>query len=228
MWYYLDDGKPSAPLNDVAFNDLVARGVITPNTYVWKQGDPEWVLLSARRTVRLPVPAPARVAQSQGTETATAWQRGRYVITQDELALPARCFKCNEEVTDPPLLRRLTWHTPWLYLLAFAGLIIYVIVAIFVRDRATVDIYLCARHRKLRTFFILFGWLGFLLALGLLVLGVGRNSDWIAFTGIALVFIAPIAGISGSSICQTRRINGTIVWLTGAGRAFRESLPRWP
>jgi len=169
-----------------------------------------------------PVPVAAVV------DTSTAWSEGNKVVTRNQNTLPTRCYKCNQPAAEPPLKRQLSWHTPWLYILVFFGLIIYVIIAIFVRDRATVSIHLCPAHLKRRKYFILAGSLGFCLSWVVMIAGGAMNQTWMIALGVVLLIVAPIAGIVGSKISQTLRIKNGVVWLGGAGKEFLASLPPWP
>jgi hypothetical protein len=94
-----------------------------------------------------------------GNQEGTAWRDGNLVVTYNENILPARCYKCNEPVARPPMKRKVYWHSPgyyWLILIGIlvrAGLLIYIVVALFVRKRAIVSVHLCARHRMLYYYF---------------------------------------------------------------------------
>lgn len=42
-WYYADNNERRGPLDDAAFQSLVAAGTIKPDTLVWKDGFTDWV-----------------------------------------------------------------------------------------------------------------------------------------------------------------------------------------
>jgi hypothetical protein len=44
-WYYTIDGRQLGPLDDAALDQSVAEGVITPDTFVWKEGLAQWTPL---------------------------------------------------------------------------------------------------------------------------------------------------------------------------------------
>lgn len=42
-WYYAENNERRGPIEDAAFESLVATGTITPDTLVWREGFAEWV-----------------------------------------------------------------------------------------------------------------------------------------------------------------------------------------
>jgi hypothetical protein len=58
MWYYSIDGQQLGPLDDAALDRSIAQGVITPETFVWKEGLTEWTPLRQVER-RVPTLAPA-------------------------------------------------------------------------------------------------------------------------------------------------------------------------
>jgi hypothetical protein len=158
----------------------------------------------------------------------TAWREGKRVVARNQTSLPARCFKCNCEVTTPPLTRKLYWHPAGYYLVIFFNILIYAIVAAIVRKRATLDIYLCPDHLQRRKKFMIGGWLGALLGLVVGIAGIAMNTPWMIILGFVILPAAIIVGIAGAQIARPARIKADTVWLTGSGKAFLESLPTLP
>jgi hypothetical protein len=266
MWYYSSDGQQQGPLDDVALDQLIANGVVNTDTFVWKEGMPEWTPLSQVRALG----NTGTVVEDAGSSTCTmcgknvgadnlidllghrvcadckplavqtlregaplagknnaAWRDGKKVVTYDQSSLPARCYKCNHAVAEPPMKRKLDWHPAAYYLLIFLNLFIYVIVAIFVRKRASVDVYLCAQHARRRKNFIIGGWSGAAVAIPLIIGAMAANNSWLMLVGIAVLSVAIIAGLAGASLIGATRIKGNTVWLRGAGSEFLASLPPW-
>jgi hypothetical protein len=158
----------------------------------------------------------------------TAWCEGNKVVAHSQTSLPARCFKCNKEVTTAPLNRNLYWHPPLYYLFIFFNIIVYAVIAMIVRKRATLDVYLCEQHTQRRKYFIIGGWAGSLLGIILVIVGAVENMGWLSFVGIAVFVGAIIAGVAGAQLARPSRIKGDLVWLGGAGKEFRASLPPMP
>jgi hypothetical protein len=67
---------------------------------------------------------------------------------------PPACVKCGAPADQPKKPTDFYWHHPALYLLIFAGVVVYAIVAIAVRKRFVLAVPLCAEHlarrRRLR------------------------------------------------------------------------------
>ena len=157
----------------------------------------------------------------------TAWRDGANVVTYDKNSLPPRCCKCNQAVSGQPLSRKLYWHPAAYYLLIFVHLFIYVIVAICVRKRASVDVYLCGEHIRRRKRFAIGGWAGAILGIALFIAGISNNVSWWTWSGVALFGLSIIGGLWGSSLVRAVRIKDNTVWLKGAGPQFLASLPPW-
>jgi hypothetical protein len=157
----------------------------------------------------------------------SAWQEGKKIIIRDKVRLPARCVKCNAETTDPPLKRKLYWHHPALYLLLFFNALVYIVVAMIVRRRASAEVYLCAQHRTRRRNFMLAGWLGGIFGLVMITVAAAFQIGWLIALSVLVTLAAIVIGIRGGTVVRTARIKKDLVWLTGAGEAFRASLPAW-
>jgi uncharacterized RDD family membrane protein YckC len=56
MWYYVSGGERLGPVDDAALDELVRRGLVGPDTLVWREGMPAW---QPYASVRGPVPAAA-------------------------------------------------------------------------------------------------------------------------------------------------------------------------
>jgi hypothetical protein len=57
-WYYAVGNERQGPVDDAALDRLIATGVVTPDTLVWKAGMADWQPLSQARPRATPVPAP--------------------------------------------------------------------------------------------------------------------------------------------------------------------------
>lgn len=56
-WFHLDDDRQVGPLDLSTMRTLVLDGTITPDTYVWADGMPDW---RPARDVPALVPPPSR------------------------------------------------------------------------------------------------------------------------------------------------------------------------
>ncbi len=265
MWYYTKDGQQTGPVDDAALDQLIVDRTVTPETYLWKEGQADWLPLAQARPTPADLPVVssgicAKCGKNVGADnlvdllgirvcsdckplalqslqegapvsaisSATAWAEGKSVVTSNNQTLPARCYKCNCAVEGEPLKRKVYWHPPLYYVLVVISLIIYVIVAIIVRKRATVDVYLCPTHKQKRKTFILIGWGGFILAFVMFFVGIGTNTGWLTGISFLVGLVAIGTGLIGGSLAGATRIQGETVWLRGAGKDFLASLPQWP
>jgi hypothetical protein len=171
----------------------------------------------------------AGIALNQGV----AWQDGKKLVTRDEAALPARCCKCNAPATDQPLKRKLYWHPAgyyWLILLGVIiriGILLYVIVAIIVRKRATIHVFLCPKHSRRRKILLIVGWTAFGVGLVGLMVGAATQMLWLTLLSPVLLIVSLVARIIGGRTLTASRIKDGVVWIRGAGKDFLASLPPW-
>lgn len=150
---------------------------------------------------------------------------GKFVLTADGASLPGRCVKCNV-ATDDRVKRKLYWHHPAYYLLLVTGVLVYVIVALCVRRKATVEVGFCERHRKRRLLDMLLGWIGFFGGIVLMIAGFGNEIPAAGMGGIVLIVGSIVYLIVRTNIVAPKRINEDgRVWLIGACREYLDSLP---
>jgi hypothetical protein len=157
-----------------------------------------------------------------------AWRDRKRVVTYDKSALPARCYKCNEPVAGQPLKRKLYWHPALYYILVPISILLYAVVAIIVRKRASVEVYLCPAHAQRRKYFLIGTWIGIVFTLVLGFAGILNNINWLIGIAAILFLVAIIIGITSATLARALRIKGDTVWMGGAGPEFLASLPPWP
>lgn len=273
MWYYSINGGQEGPFDDARLDQLIAEKVVTPATFLWKEGMAEWTPLGQLRAVGNAAPVAAgadaascsvcgrqvgsdnliellgrrvcaeckpRTVQAMREGVAgialnngMAWQDGKKLVTRDEAALPARCCKCNAPASDQPLKRKLYWHPPgyyWLILvgvIARIGILLYIIVAIFVRKRATVHVYLCPTHYRRRKLLLIVGWTAFAVGFIGVMIGAVTKTLWLTLFCPLLLVVSLVARIMGGRVLTASRIKDGVVWIKGAGKDFLASLPPW-
>jgi len=256
MWYYVDNGQQQGPFDEAQFEGLIAGGTVNPGTYVWKEGQPNWLPLGQVRgglsqgdtcqVCQKPVGADNLIELS-GVRVCAAckpvalqsllegvavgnigvWAEGKRIVARDGALFPQRCVKCNAPTSGEAMKRKLFWHPPAYYLFIFLHIIIYIIVAIIVRKRATIHVHLCPQHQRRRLYFLIATWLGLPLGLGLIMAGIATKSTLGVVAGIVLFLAACGVGLFGARITWTARIKEKTVWLGGVGKDFRASLPPW-
>ena len=130
---------------------------------------------------------------SSALAQAFATRRGKDLIVPRLASLPPTCLKCGAPASIP-WRRKFYWHSPWLYLMIlFPGILIYAIVALFVRKQMELNLPICDTHHADRKRYRLLGWLmmAAFLPLGL-VLGayVSEPLGWI--TGVGMFLAAAV------------------------------------
>jgi hypothetical protein len=156
------------------------------------------------------------------------WRDGKKMVAKDGARFPARCIKCNQPVSNPPLKRKLYWHNPFIYLFIFLHIIIYVIIAVIVRKKGSVEVYMCNEHLKRRMFFIAGAWLAAVVGMVVGTVGIAASYTWIGVLGFVFAIIgAPTIGIVWGKAVSTRKIKDKTIWLGGGGKEFLASLPEW-
>lgn len=169
----------------------------------------------------------------QGVRLGTGpWRERKALIFHEGAELPKRCLRCNAPA-EHSITKKLSHVSHWLLLLVLFGLpgiLIYLIVAVFVRRRATVSVYLCDRHRKRRSFLLTANWIFFSLLLVSMIL----CSQLMASSEFFTYFALWILGFLASAIIALRiqmfrvqKIENGMVRAGGAGRPFLNSLQEW-
>jgi hypothetical protein len=156
----------------------------------------------------------------------TIWRNNSMLVMTKEALLPNRCVKCNAPA-DEQLKRKLTWHHPALYLLVFASLLIYVVVALVVRKTATVNVGLCEEHLSSRRRNILVTWLLGLGSVLSFVAAILLEDVTPAVLGLGLLFGCAIYGSVTLRIVVPRKIDNYFVWLKGIDGNFLQQFPEW-
>lgn len=178
--------------------------------------------------------APSR-ASLTATDRASAiddnsvWRDDNVLITLVGAEMPHRCIKCNEPADEPTKKRRVYWHHSALYLLLISPLI-YAIVALVVRKKASVSAGLCTVHKKRRRNALIFGWTGTIAGLVLMSHGLGGGGSGggaEALVGILTILVSIIASIIFARVVYAKKIDKTYVRLKGCGVAFLDSLPQF-
>src|SRR5262245_2732560 len=100
----------------------------------------------------------------------------RLFIREAEGPLPNICMVCGREAT---LVKRksFSWNPLWVWITLLLGLLPFLIIALILTKRATVEAPLCAEHKyhwAKRTCLVV---LGLLLVIGMLVLAVAISSQ---------------------------------------------------
>jgi hypothetical protein len=155
------------------------------------------------------------------------WRDGPLLVMTKDAELPDRCLKCNLPTGGWKLRRKLSWHPYYWYFLILFHIIIYIIVALIVRQKATVMIPLCEAHRRRRSRAIAVGWLLGLGGIAAFVLGASFQDYAPAgiLGGLLLILTGLIFGIAGSQVAVPKKIDERFVWIKKVHPAFLAELP---
>ncbi|MCC7013978.1 MAG: hypothetical protein IT454_15585 [Planctomycetes bacterium] len=151
------------------------------------------------------------------------WREGASVCAGPRSELPRRCVRCNEREAVR-LERRLIWHDPWLYLLLFAVPALYLVVALFKRREARIEIGLCERHARSRRWSLRAAVCWALCVLGGCAALDGHRSPSATMLAVALLQIALLVGHRAANVLSAERIDGDGLRLAGADRRFLDAL----
>jgi quinol-cytochrome oxidoreductase complex cytochrome b subunit len=94
--------------------------------------------------------------------------------------LPMICMRCGAAAVVTKTTK-FAWHPPWVFLLVLGGLLPFLIVALILTQRATIDAPLCDRHRGHWTWRAVFTWGGLFTVCAvvwLLIMDVGDANLW--------------------------------------------------
>ena len=155
------------------------------------------------------------------------WRSGKFLVLHKDAELPPQCVKCNGPGHGKKLRRKLFWHTPWIYILIPAGLLVYAIVATIIGKRAQIQISLCETHARIRKRDLIVTWIIVLACLGSLFYAIAESSLAYLLGGLGLLVIGAIYGIVRTTMVTPKRIDDKLVWLRGAAPAYLDQFPEF-
>lgn len=156
------------------------------------------------------------------------WRSDSTLVFSKNAMLPDRCVKCNAFVDASRLRRKLSWHHPAIYLLIISGLLIYLIVALILSKRATVELGICDEHRRKRRHGMMIGWALFLGGGMGAIMGITNDYIGIMVIGFALIPVGLVWLIVAHRYVTVKKIDDRFVWLKGINRDYLATLPPWP
>lgn len=168
-----------------------------------------------------------RMREGVAPAGGTAWRSGNLLVVRRNASLPDRCVKCNAPAHGRRLTRKLSWHTPWIYLIIFVGVLFYVIAAVILRKRARVEIGICEAHWAARRRDVLIGWASFLVAILLGWCGAHFGNGWLYGSALTIFLGGLIYAAFRTPVVSAKKIDADFVWLKGASRAYTAELPEF-
>ncbi|MBW8757721.1 MAG: hypothetical protein JF586_08935 [Burkholderiales bacterium] len=169
--------------------------------------------------------APPKAVVDDRPAEAGMWREGQVLVMRKGGAFPDRCIKCNAPSVAPRRRYRLSWHSPWLYLLILLALLLYALVAAIVRKTAIVHLGLCERHQKRVFWGRLIGWGGLVLEVALVWAAAALHEEMFALAALVLAVPWLIGSVLVNRLVLPQRIDDKYVRLKGCGPDFLRSLP---
>jgi hypothetical protein len=160
------------------------------------------------------------------------WQAGSLLVIHRQAVLPPVCVKSGLPATTW-LPRNLSWHPPWCYLGLLLGLIPFVILALIMTKRATIQIGLTDEWAARRKFWIFVGWMVGLAGLALFIGGIVLIANEVepGVIGIPVGLITAVVGLiignAGASVISPKKIDDTYIWIKGVNPAVLAMFPHW-
>lgn len=179
-------------------------------------------------------------AQFPYVMTTTAWHESpsdsrasRYgdyaLMPRYEASMPHRCIRCNGPASGERLHKNVYWHHPAWYLLLLGrmgGMILYVIIALIVRKKASIEYSLCENHYRRRKLGMALG-IGCLLGMFVLA-GAGIGLELPLLVAMSPLFgLVAIAGPFIMRMVTVSKIDDSYAYYN-VGESFLQSLPPPP
>ena len=163
------------------------------------------------------------------------WREGKMLVMHKLAPLPPICVKSGQPATQW-LRRNLAWHPPWIYVLILVHILLYVVVALIMQKKASIQIGLTDEWMARRRTRMLIAWLTSLGGIGLGIVAIALENSGPNTQGyIALLLPAVLMALGGLiyGVCACRlvkpdRITDQYVWLKGVHPSFLDRLPTWP
>lgn len=170
-------------------------------------------------------------------EAPDIYRCGNKLVVRIGTPLPSICVKTNQPA-DCTLRRKLSWHPPAVFLALLLGLVPYVIIAVCVSRKATLDVPISAATRSKRRTWIGIGLVTLFAGIALIFFGISISSNstrsgdttggYMALVGGILLFLDLFLAVYVSNmIVQPTRIDHEFVWLKGVSKDYLDGLPEF-
>jgi hypothetical protein len=163
--------------------------------------------------------------------------------------LPDRCVICNAPAQSRRVKRTLYWTPrawrigsaavvvgfavlggalmPYVMLGFWPLLLVLIVVNFFIRKSLKLELGICPRHQRLRTFLISLSWICIAgVFAGVFTMTAGMPGTIIMLCSIAaLVVLATLQSFIGVQKIRLTELSVDHAWLSGTGAPFRSALP---
>lgn len=156
------------------------------------------------------------------------WRSGKQLVMHVDSILPDRCIKTNLPTHGQRLKRNLSWHNSGIYLLILVNMLLYLIVALCVRKRATIEIGVSDAVMKKRKTAITVGWVLGLGGIAVFTIGLAYESLGLLIpVGIVAPIVVIVWAMRGVNIVTPARIDREYIWLKGVNKDYLSEFPDW-
>jgi hypothetical protein len=162
-----------------------------------------------------------------GTPGSGVWRDQDTLIVSKGAELPDRCVKCNAPAPGPRLKKTFSWHHPAIYLLILVALLIYFVVAMVLRKKATVGLGLCSEHMAKHGKSVLISWLLIAFGVGAFLLPILGADNIFMLLGVLLLLAGAIYALVTVRIVSVVKIDDQFARLKGFNKDYLDELPRW-
>lgn len=150
---------------------------------------------------------------------------GKKLVHTIGAQFPDRCVKCNQPIGPERLERVVYWHHPAVYAALLLNVIVYAVIAMIVRKKATVHVGLCERHLASRRVAIIVGWAGSAAGLGAMFGGIAVELPVLMGLGIVGFLVALFWGLIGARVVYATKIDALYLHLAGVSKEYLAELP---
>ena len=141
------------------------------------------------------------------------WREATTLVMWKDAELPDRCVWCNAPANGRRLRRTLYWHHPLIWLIVLISPIIYIVVALIVRQKAVVAIGMCDDHYAWRVRSIVAWWLITLGCVGVFWYGMRTEGGGFLLASIVVFLGNLVFAVAISRPVVPTRIDDSYVWL---------------
>ena len=181
-----------------------------------------------------PMPASAGIVLEDGyvmpppPVTGEIWRERSTLVMTKEATLPDRCVKCDAPANGFRLKRQLSWHHPALFLLLLIAWLIYLILAMVLRKKATVYLGLCQEHYQRRRKMLTVGFIILGVALISMIVALASEYPGFGLLGLLIVLATIIWLAFVARVVNVKKIDDRYVWLTGIHEKYLARFPSLP
>lgn len=168
-----------------------------------------------------------------GGQDGGVWRSGKLLVMHKSARLPARCIKSNEP-SERSLKRNLVWYPQWIILTILIAWPIFLVLALILQKKATIEIGLTEAWVRRRRQRIAITWGVALLGVALFAIAIALldatdgGSSILMLAALAALIGALIYGTTAARLVSPTKIDDRFVYLKGACAEYLAQFPEWP